>query len=349
MKILFTIITLLFCLQLSVNVCYGQDTATQPQADTNKLLAANRAVAPSVRVINTAADNVKSNPSESTADDNSSSFRIITSLKQLDSLKQFALVEQARQIRLRKVINRIEMAKVAVLMKINDLDSLKEALKTTTADTLKAALYTRIAAKYSEMDNDSVTTDKDRVSYENTAISYTLKALHEYSSYDDTTGLRTSYTNLSTAYHAERKYTEAKWFILQANTISRVKRDTANIISTLLALAAIKSEIKDYELAMGDLNQALELSEKIHATTTELEVLKNYAYLYSVLQNYPKEEAVLKKRDDLIDSIHKKELADLARAAAVKKRQDILAKKKLLLASSHKASKSNSTPKVASL
>jgi tetratricopeptide (TPR) repeat protein len=350
MKIVFTIIALLFCLKLSASVNQKRKHIKASVADTGKVLAAAKTTMASPKAVPATTDSAQSNLSDATtADDNLSGLRPIISLVQLDSLKQYELAEQVRQARLRQLINKIEQARVAVLMKIDDIDSLKAALQYNNVDTLKAAIYTKIATKYSSLDNDSVTDEKQRVVYENAAIAYTLKALHEYSSYDDTTGLRISYTNLSTAYNAERKYTEAKWFILQANTISRVKRDTANIISTLLSLAAIKSEIKDYDLAMGDLNQALDLSQRTHAPKTELAVLKSFAFLYSVMQNYPKEEAALKRRDDLIDSIHKRELADLAKAIALKKKQDTLAKKKLYLASLHKTSKANSTAKVASL
>src|SRR6202012_4727816 len=114
----------------------------------------------------------------------------------------------------------------------------------------------------------------------------------------------------------------AKWFILQSNTMSRAKRDTSNIISSLLSLAVIKTDIKDYTLAMSDLNEALQLSVAIHQPKTEADILKSYALLYSNLQNYDKEAAVLKRRDALLDSMHKAKLTEAARLAAIKKKQE---------------------------
>lgn len=269
----------------------------------------------------------------------------LTSLIQLDSLREAATREEIEKENLRRLILHNEQIKLAEVLKINNLDSLKMQLKITTSDTVKALLYTRIAAKY--MVYDTLASAENQLRRENTAINYTLLAIHEYSIYNDSTGLRNSYANLSKVYFSEKKYTEAKWFILQANTLSRAMRDTTNIISTLLSLAEIKTEIKDYTLAMTDLNEALELSVATHRARTEADILKSYALLYSNLQNYDKEAMALKKRDALLDSIRKAEEAEAAKAAALKKKQDLLAKKKQYLASLKKPSKT--TPqKVAS-
>jgi tetratricopeptide (TPR) repeat protein len=271
----------------------------------------------------------------------------ITSLIQLDSLKNAMVLEHIQEENLRKLILRNEQIKLARILQINDLDSLKLELKTATVDTIRALLYSRIAAKY--IDDDTLSDPNKLFRYQNAAINYTILAIHEYSLYNDSVGLRDSYTNLSKVYYAQRKYTEAKWFILQSNTLSRARKDTPNVISSLIKLAAIKSEIKDYTLAMGDLNEALQLSINNHTPKTELDVLKSFALLYSNQQDYPKEEAVLKRRDSLVDSLRRADEAQLARAAALKKKQDALTKKKQYLASLKKPSKTTSQPKVASL
>ncbi len=50
---------------------------------------------------------------------------------------------------------------------------------------------------------------------------------------------------------------------------------------SLIKLAAIKMDIKDYSLAMGDLNEALKLSVDNHDPRTESKVQLNYALLYN--------------------------------------------------------------------
>jgi hypothetical protein len=271
----------------------------------------------------------------------------VTSLIQLDSLRHVAILEEIKQENLRKLILKNEQIKLARVLQINDLDSLKLQLKTTTVDTIRALLYTRIAAKY--MDYDTLGDATLKSHHQNAAINYTILAIHEYSQYNDSVGLRDAYANLSKVYYSERKYTEAKWFILQSNSLSRAKNDTPNVISSLLSLAAIKSEIKDYTLAMGDLNEALQLSINKRAPKTEIEVLKSFSLLYSNMQDYPKEEMVLKKRDSIVDSLRRADEAQLAKAAALKKKQDALAKKKQYLATLKKPSKGSSQPKVATL
>lgn len=229
------------------------------------------------------------------------------------------------------------------------LDTLKTLVKSATTDTLKALLYTEIADRY--LNPDTTSDKKKQLNYQSEALNYTMKALHQYSAYNDTTGLRVSFDNLAKIYFAEKKYTQAKWFILQSNFLARAKKDVPNIITSLLTLSAIKSEIKDYKLAMSDLNEALQLSVTHHYPKMELDILKDYALLYSRLQNYPKEELMLKKRDSLEENINKKEEARLlARVDSVqKKKLDSLSKKKVYTYNTKKLYKNSSFRKMASL
>ena len=226
-----------------------------------------------------------------------------------------------------------------IQVKLSVLDSLKAQLKATPKDSLKAPLYTQIAAEYLKF--DTLSNKRQRINYQNEALNYTMLALHHYSYYNDTLGLRTSFDDLAKVYIAQRKFSQAKWFILQSNTLSRIKKDTLNIISSLVTLASIKSNIKDYSLAMKDLNEALTLAEKKHDLRNQSLVLKNFGFLYSRLKNYPKEEAVLKKRDSIEVLIFKKQTALMVAKVAVqdsvqRKRQDSVISKKKMYTSNYK-------------
>ena len=131
----------------------------------------------------------------------------------------------------------------------NPLDSLKQQLQITTDDTQKASIYLQLANCYMQPANAANAYTK-RINQEN-AINYTMLAMKVYYRKDDTTGLVNSYSNLSKAYRAQKKYAQAKWFILQANTLSRRQNATPSIINTLVDLAAIKMDIKDYKLPKG--------------------------------------------------------------------------------------------------
>jgi hypothetical protein len=226
------------------------------------------------------------------------------------------------------------------------IDSLKQELDAIIDDSLKAPIYTQIASEY--LKYDTLGNKKQRHAYQSLAISNTLTAIHYYSKYDDTTGLRMSFDMLTKVYHAQHKYTQAKWFILQSNTLSRAKNDNPNIIASLIELSSIKSDIKDYTLAIRDLNEAMTLSSKNHYPKQESEVQLHYALLYNVMKNYSKASIALKRHNAIDDSIKKDEEAWLiAKLNAKDSLQQV--KKKLYTISTRKTYKANSSKKIALL
>ncbi len=238
-------------------------------------------------------------------------------------------------------------------LKFMALDSLKQQLKLGKNEFFKGPIYSEIAARY--LDYDTLSIKKQRLLQQNEVLTYSMMALHQYSRFNDTIGLRLSFDNLGKIYIAQKKYSQAKWFILQSNAISRAKRDIPNLISSLITLSVIKSEIQDYKLALKDLNEALQLSVNNHNQQKEAEVLKYFALLYSRLKDYPKEESMLKKRDSLVSSIHKAEEAKLTANAVKndsiqKKKADLVQnKKKVYTSGIKKLSKNSLSKKTASL
>jgi tetratricopeptide (TPR) repeat protein len=225
------------------------------------------------------------------------------------------------------------------------LDTLQQHLRLTTNDSLKSTLYTQIAAQY--LNYDSITDKKDKRTYQDEAIRYTFLALHQYSRYHDTVGLRICFNNLAKVYRAQRKYSQAKWYILQSNTLSRAKNDIPNIMSSLIELAAIKMDIKDYSLAKGDLNEALALSKVNHYPKVESTIQVNYALLYSHLKDYTKEALAIKRHNIIEDSIRKAEEASLT--AKIKSQDSVQSKKKVFTTASKKVYKTNYSKRIASL
>lgn len=226
------------------------------------------------------------------------------------------------------------------------INNLKRQISLVTNDTMRAAYYQKLADYY--LKYDSISTRRTRQNYQDAAIEYTIKALHAYSSYNDTPGLINSFDNLVRVYRDQKKFSQAKWFILQANTMARQRRDAPKIISTLITLANIKMSIKDYKLAQRDLNEALSLSTSNHMPQMESIVQQNYYVLYTRLNNTAKATKALKRRDAIEDSLIK---AAEARELAKMKTQDSLkqAKKKLYTSVSKKSLKASSGKKQASL
>ena len=214
---------------------------------------------------------------------------------------------------------------------VNHVDSLKKQLDQITADSLKGPAYIRIADEYLKF--DTISNKKARSEYQNAAIGNTLSALHYFSRYSDSAGLRICFDHLARIYHEQKRYTQAKWFVLQSNGISRAFNDSPGIIASLLELASIKREIQDYTLAMRDLDEALSIAAKKHYPQMESQVQLGYAMLYNAMKNPAKVAVSLKRHTAIDDSIKKaEEIIMLARQRAADSAE--LAKKKLYLTGS---------------
>jgi tetratricopeptide (TPR) repeat protein len=232
------------------------------------------------------------------------------------------------------------------ITKHNSIDSLKQEVEAVVDDSLKAPLYSHIASEY--LKYDTISNKKQRRIYQNEAIKNTISAIHYYSRYDDTTGLRMSFDVLAKVYHAQHKYPQAKWFILQSNTLSRAKNDNPNVIASLIELSSIKTDIKDYTLAMRDLNEALKISSKNHYPQQESEVQLHFALFYNVMKNYTKASIAMRRHDAIVDSVKRDEEARLmAKLNSKDSLQQV--KKKLYTISNKKLYKASSSKRIALL
>jgi tetratricopeptide (TPR) repeat protein len=223
---------------------------------------------------------------------------------------------------------------------LTTLDSLKQQLQLASNDTLKSSIYTQIAAEYLKYDNLDSRTKRF---YQAQALNYSYLALHLYSDLSDTAGLRTTFNSLAKVYRSQKKYPQAKWFILQSNSLSRAKNDIPNIMASLIVLANIKMEIKDYSLAMRDLDEALKLSITNHQPKVESTVQESYVLLYTHLKNYAKADIASKRHDFIEDSLLK------GQEVLIAKTQDTLQAKKKVYPTSRKLSKPSYSRKIASL
>lgn len=69
-----------------------------------------------------------------------------------------------------------------------------------------------------------------------------------------------NFSDLAQLYIHQNRYSEAKWFLLQSNSISRVENDDRHTISNLISLATIKSEMGDYTQAQQDITEAYNIA-----------------------------------------------------------------------------------------
>ena len=110
--------------------------------------------------------------------------------------------------------------------------------------------------------------------------------------------------------------------------------DNPNIIASLLEMASIKADIKDYKLAIRDLNEALSISSKNHMPKLEADVQLHYAMFYNVTRNTEKAAAAMKRYTAINDSIRRdNEARTLAKLKTTDSLQQV--KKKVYMSSNN--------------
>ena len=240
---------------------------------------------------------------------------------------------------------KIDSLKQKLNLNLNNIDSLQKQLE-YSGDSSKGKIYTAISLQYLKADT---TIDKKTHSrFLESALNYTMKALHFYSKFNDSTGLRNCFDQLAFIYHKQQKLAQAKWFILQSNTLSRERNQVPEIINSLLVLADIKIDIGDYSLAKRDLGEALSLSTKNHIPQQASQVQLQLARLYTKLNEPLKSALAFHRHLKIDDSLNKVRL----KLIAVQMHKEALlaaAKKKVYLTSNKLQTGSGTSKTIGSL
>jgi hypothetical protein len=88
-----------------------------------------------------------------------------------------------------------------------------------------------------------------------------------------------NFSDLAALYIQQNRFSEAKWYLLQSNAISRQQGDTKHTLANLLALAGIKTQIGEISLAKLDLQEARDLASAKGMQTDLAEIDKKINYL----------------------------------------------------------------------
>lgn len=125
---------------------------------------------------------------------------------------------------------------------------------------------------------------------------------------------------LGKIYFSQKRYSEAKWFFIQANTQSRELNDVEGIIKSLTNLSKVKIAIGDYNLAKRDLKEAQSLASGRGNLFLLANVKQAYASLYQKVGNLDGSESASERSVELKDSLNTLQLAqaESARTARVK-------------------------------
>lgn len=97
-----------------------------------------------------------------------------------------------------------------------------------------------------------------------------------------------NFTELAKLYIQQNRYSEAKWYLLQSNIISRQQNDDKHTITNLMALATIKSELGDYAQAQQDLIEAHDMANLRGFKEDVAAIDKKMAYIKLNKNNAPK-------------------------------------------------------------
>jgi hypothetical protein len=88
-----------------------------------------------------------------------------------------------------------------------------------------------------------------------------------------------NFSDLAHLYIQQNRFSEAKWFLLQSNIISRQENDDKHTIANLIDLAIVKANTGYYEQAQQDLNEAHELAGLKRLQNVLPEIEKTMLYL----------------------------------------------------------------------
>lgn len=88
-----------------------------------------------------------------------------------------------------------------------------------------------------------------------------------------------NFSDLAHLYIQQNRFSEAKWFLLQSNTISRQQNDDKHTIANLIDLAIVKANTGYYDQALQDLNEAHELAGLKSLQSTLPEIEKTMLYI----------------------------------------------------------------------
>lgn len=100
-----------------------------------------------------------------------------------------------------------------------------------------------------------------------------------------------NFSELAALYVQQNRFSEAKWFLLQSNIISRNENDDKHTISNLIELAGIKAQLGDYTQAQDDLTEAHAMAMGRGFRDDLLQIEKKIQYIkQSKLSSAPKPE-----------------------------------------------------------
>ena len=87
--------------------------------------------------------------------------------------------------------------------------------------------------------------------------------------------MRIQFDSLASFYFRQNRFSEAKWYVLRSNAISRQQKNYEGIIGSLVVLADVKSNLGDFKQADEDLLEAKNIAA-LHSLTPNLLLIEQH-------------------------------------------------------------------------
>ena len=101
----------------------------------------------------------------------------------------------------------------------------------------------------------------------------------------DNVGLMRSFDQLAEVFQLQKRFSEAKWFYIQSNTVARKLNHSTGIVNSLVSLGNVKMSIGDHQLALTDLREAEQLSISNKYRFKLVEIKGDLSKVYTAMGN----------------------------------------------------------------
>lgn len=101
----------------------------------------------------------------------------------------------------------------------------------------------------------------------------------------DKVGLMRSFDQLAEIFQLQKRFSEAKWFYIQSNTVARKLNHSTGIVNSLVSLGHVKMSIGDHQLALIDLREAEQLSISNKYRFKLVEIKGDLSKVYTAMGN----------------------------------------------------------------
>lgn len=119
-------------------------------------------------------------------------------------------------------------------------------------------------------------TDLGRSRYSiNAEEAFIMKNLRHSARYGPA-AMRIQFDNLVNFYFSQKRFSEAKWYVLRSNAISRQEKNYTNVVGSLVVLADVKSSLGDFIQANADLSEAKVIASS-HSMTLDLLLIEQHS------------------------------------------------------------------------